>query len=303
MPANNSAVVETGVHSFALRRVNPFLGVLQVIKTNDGRAVSTNGIVWDIEVRAERNDGWGSLNRNNRQLAYYRYGLWSLEDGLVSRPLAPQLDNTPLSEQCNRIIQCITDRLELLPFNLIDSRELWLFDQNDEQPLVLLASMTKDSQPPSPEPKYWTSSIGANGAPSQYRFPQAQELETMVKQVAGFNIKTQWIDRRDDGSGISGNKTKLISGDMFPSFLITEKWPQTNQEKLVADYIEWISPSLLTLQHLDREERKRIEKNLNIQAISIEHHWHLYPEIIDEQCLTAARVQCRMQKAGNNRSE
>ena len=57
---------DSGVTAYAIRRVNPFLGVLQVIETPGGRAISANGVVWDIEVLAERSGGWGSLNRNNR---------------------------------------------------------------------------------------------------------------------------------------------------------------------------------------------------------------------------------------------
>ena len=47
------------VRSYAIRRVNPFLGVLQVIETEAGRAASGNGVVWDIEVRTEQSGGWG----------------------------------------------------------------------------------------------------------------------------------------------------------------------------------------------------------------------------------------------------
>ncbi|MGB5585296.1 MAG: hypothetical protein WBO93_17105, partial [Gammaproteobacteria bacterium] len=67
---------------------------------------------------------------------------------------------------------------------------------------------------------------------------------------------------------------------------------------LAANYIDWTAPALLTLQHLSIDERVRLEKSLNVQAISVEHHWHLYPEIIDEKAINAARVQCRLQKSG-----
>ena len=65
---------------------------------------------------------------------------------------------------------------------------------------------------------------------------------------------------------------------------------------MVNEYIEWIAPSLLTLQNLTDVERIRLENSLSVQAVSVEHHWHLYPELVDETKLTAARVQCRLQK-------
>ena len=301
MPVNNHASFETGlVRSYAIRRVNPFLGVLQVIETGGGRASSANGVVWDIEVIAERSDGWGSLNRNSRQVAFYRYGLWSLEDGMVHRPLAPHLENDPLTLQCNELIECIQDRLDKLPFRLEDNRELWLFDSDDLKPLALLASATMNSSLTVPEPKYWSSCIGANGVPSQRRYPLASELEDLVKQRAGFNIQKHWVTRKTDGSGIIETSSKHLLAEDFPAYLLREDWPEVEQVKLARAYIEWIAPSLLTLQHLSRDERERLEKSLNIQAVSVEHHWHLYSEIIDEKCLRAAIVQCRLQKANQS---
>jgi len=303
MPANDNKPSGTGtVRSYAIRRVNPFLGVLQVIETAGGRAVSTNGVAWDIEIRSERVTGWGSLNRNKTQVAYYRYGLWSLEDGLVIRPLAPLLDNEFFTQQCDILIDCIRERLKQLPFGLEDRHELWLFDPEDRQPLALLASAIPGSTLPSPEPRYWTSHIGADGVPSQRRYPAAGALEALVKQRAGFNIKKHWISRRDDGSGIVEAGDRIMNAGVFPVFLLTEDWPEARQAKLAGKYIEWISPSLLTLQHLDRRERERMENSLNIQAVSVEHHWHLYPEIIDENSISAARVQCRLEKANQGGS-
>jgi hypothetical protein len=295
MPANEYS---PKVRAYAIRRVNPFLGVLQIIETEGGRAISANGVVWDIEVLAKRSSGgWGSLNRNIAGKAYYRYGLWSLEDGLVSRPLAPHLESDPLTHKCHELIKCIRERLEQLPFPLQDIDELWLFDSQYEMPLALLASVNPGSRRPSPEPKYWSGCIGANGVPSQRRFPATRELEALVKQRAGFNIQKYWITRQEDGSGIIENKGKHLYADDFPAYLLSEDWLDTDQAKLVSDYIAWISPSLLTLQNLDRHQRQRLEESLNIQAISVEHHRHLYPEILDEKAVNAARVQCRLQQS------
>ena len=302
MPASNQSVNEPGrVHNYAIRRVNPFLGVLQVIETDGGRAISANGVVWDIEVLAKRSSsGWGSLNRNIQGKAYYRYGLWSLQDGLVARPLAPHLESDPLTHKCQQLITCIRQRLDQLPFTLQDNRELWLFDRESRRPLVLLASVTADSKLPSPEPKYWSGCIGANGVPSQRRFPATRELEAQIKQRAGFNIDKRWVTRQDDGSAVIHNSGENIDAADFPAFLIAEDWPDNEHNSRVSDYIDWTSPALLTLQHLSRVQRERLENSLTTQAISVEHHWHLYPEIIDEKRVNAARVQCRLQKSSRN---
>ncbi|TNF98461.1 MAG: hypothetical protein EP297_08010 [Gammaproteobacteria bacterium] len=297
MPSETSLFMEEGrVHSYAIRRVNPFLGVLQVIETTDGRAVTANGVVWDIEVRTEIARGWGSLNRGVKEVAYYRYGLWSESDGLVKRPLAPHLDSDPLTHQCRALIERIEERMQQLPFQLIDNFELWLFDSDDRQPLALLASSISANQLSSPEPKYWKSSIGLEGVPSQRRYPASYQLETMVKARAGFNIKKHWFVRRNNGDGVRLDNKQMMKSSDFPVFLLTSNWPDAEQAKVVGDYFEWISPSLLTLQRMSRNEREHVENKLSIQAISVEHHWHLYPEVIDKKILQTARVQCRLQK-------
>ena len=283
-------------HCYAIRRVNPFLGVLQVIQSADGRAISANGVTWDIEVFAEKPPRWGSLNVDTKNLAYYRYGLWSEDEGLVSRPLAPHLDSGPLSRQCNRLIKHIQQNLQNLPFPLQDSHELWLFG-SDHQPLALLASKTADTPKPRPEPRYWTSCLGANGVPSQFRFPENKALEAQVKQCAGFNIDKRWIIRIEDGSGFCAQSNESFVNHVFPAFLINQSWKTEEEQQRVDDYIKWIAPSLLTLQTLADGDRVYLENNLFKQAVSIEHHWRLYPKVLDEKRLQSARVQYQLIKA------
>lgn len=285
------------VISYAYRRLNPFLGVMQVIESQGGRAHSTNGIVWDIEVIAEQPDNWGSLNTSQNNIAFYRFGLWSLKDGLVSRPLAPHLENDPLSEQCNFLIECIKQRLCNLPFKLIDTEELWLFDEKNHKPLVLLASVIPGKIRPSPEPKSWSSHIGAEGVPSQYKFSEARQLMAQIKKAASFNIKKHWVIRQEDGSGIDDLNKQHMFENEFPPFLVSESWLDKEESNRVRNYIHWIAPSLLTLQKLSKQQRLRLEKNLNVQAISIEHHKELYTEVINEKCLNSAIVQCKLQKS------
>jgi hypothetical protein len=40
-----------------------------------------------------------------------------------------------------------------------------------------------------------------------------------------------------------------------------------------------------------------MEQKLSMQAVSVEHHCNLYPEVIDEKAVNAARVQFRLQSA------
>ncbi len=284
---------------YAIRRVNPFLGVMQIVEAEEGRALSCNGVVWEILVRATLGSTRSSRSQVDKKKTYYRFGMWSKNDGLMKRASSPAADQDyfELASKCEKLVEYVREHHCQLPFHLEDNIELWLFDSDTQEPLALLSSLKPGTSLPTPEPRYWTSCIGTDGSPGQRRFPQARELETQVRQRAGFNIRKYWIKRLPCGDGIVENTGETISADRFPVFLLDEKWANDEEQYRAREYIEWISPSLLTLQHLDNDTRARIEKNLNIQAVSIEHHWHLYPEIINQKLLKAARVQSKIEKS------
>lgn len=288
------------VQCYAIRRANPFRGVLQVIEAEAGRAVSANGVVWDIEVSAERQTGWGRRNKDSYEVAYIRYGLWSVAEGLVSRPQVPKMDKEPLARKCEMLIDSIEQHLEQIPFALRDSKELWLFDTDKTTPIALLASVIPGQRLPSPEPRYWYSCIGAQGVPGQFRFASADKLESMVKQRASFNINKYWVQRHEDGSGLAELVNLSLAASAFPPFLLSEDWPEPELARIARDYVDWTAPSLLTLQNLDHSQRQRLENSLHIQAMWVEHHWHLYPQILDEKILKAARVQGRLQRTAES---
>lgn len=296
----DSTGLSTQLQVFSIRRLNPFLGVLQVVSGEQGRAVSANGLTWSIEMLGEQEKSWGSLNRAKQQKTFFRYGLWSAEDGLVKGILAPRLNTQEIKNQAEDLLQLLRLKIGMLPFPLKDNRELWLFDQQDNLPLALLGSTLLADRSSVARAKSWACSMGGNGLASQQRFPQSSELEAQVKQRAGFNIYTHWVERQPDGDGWIEDKAITLDKRLFPVFLIEQGWADAQQAERVSEYIRWISPSLLTLQHLTDVEREQIEKNLNCQAISIEHHWRLYPQIVNPQSLSSARVQCRLQQAQQN---
>ena len=298
MQNNQTKETTEAVRSYAKRRLNPFLGVMQVVEAEEGRALSCNGVVWEIIVRATQGKDSVNSSSDNNKKTFYRFGMWSLDYGLMKRANspAPDQDYFELASKCETLIGYVQARYHQLPFELEDNRELWLFDSDEQQPLALLASLIPGASMPSPEPEHWTSCIGIGSSPSQRRFPQARELESQVKERGGINIRKHWIKRTPGGEGIVENTGSVLPADQFPVLLLDENWANDEEQHRAAEYIKWISPSLLTLQHLDNDTRTRIENNLNVQAVSIEHHWHLYPEIINQKLLKAARVQSQIEK-------
>ena len=288
------------VRTYAIRRLNPFRGVMQVIEAEQGRALSCNGIVWEILVRAGQSPVQDCSDQGNQRKIYYRFGMWSMSDGLLQRSNSPAEDQDyfDLAKKCEALAAHARANQQRLPFKLEDNRELWLFDGDSQKPLALLASSRPTAIVSTSEPDDWSCCIGTNGSPSQRRFPQSQKLAMQVRQRAGLNINKRWIRRMGGGDGVVEIKGEVIAGNQFPTLLLEEGWANDEEQQRACDYIKWISPSLLTLQHLDKRTRLRVENYLHVQAISIEHHWHLYPEIINDKLVKAARVQSRIERCG-----
>ena len=282
---------------YAVRRVNPFLGVLQVIETEYGRAISGDGVGWEIELRAEQLPDWGVLNRGKQGVAFLRYARWTEAEGLTRRIVPPHIDPEYLEQQGRGLVDYIAARLGKLPFILQDCRELWLFDAQEHEPLALLAATRPGGTPPRPEPRYWSAGPGAGGLPGQARFPAMAALQEQVKRRAGFNVDKRWVTRTPDGDGILDREGGSVSADRFPVFLLREDWDSPDAARVVEDYLAWTAPALLTLQAVPDSDRTRLESRLGVQAVSVEHHWRLYPRMIKPDLLRAARVSAQMQQA------
>lgn len=292
-----------GNKCYAVRRVNPFVGALHVLETPLGRAQTVNGVVWELELLTTvASRDWGSLNKNSTRTIYSRYGLWSEADGVVRYPYQAEFNPVAARRQVEQLTAAVCEAASGLPFALRDDRELWLLDQHDQQPIALLASMGSQNKPAPPLPKYWKASM-TGSTPSHRRFPRAQGLEEMVRRRAGFNLERCWVDRQPDGSGIMLDSGEVAAASCFPPYLLTLEWANAEQRRLAEEFIAWTAPALLTLQRLSTRSREHLERHLNVQAQSIEHHWRLYPLVLDDNLLTAARVQCRLMEANQNSAE
>jgi hypothetical protein len=271
---------------------------MEVVESDAGRALSCNGIVWEILVRATHDREQDGVDEVDTRKTYYRFGMWSKGHGLMKRSNSPvdDQDYFNLSSKCDMLVEHLENYHDGVPFPLEDTLELWLLDKDDCHPLALLSSALPGTCLPSQQTNVWTACKGADGTASQRRYPLTDKLEDQVKARAGNSACVHWISRSFVGEGFIQDTGDSVPADQFPVLQLDENWNVEHELQCVRDYIRWISPSLLTLQHLDRETRERIENNLHVQAISIEHHWHLYPEIINERLLKAARVQNRIQE-------
>lgn len=146
--ASSQPQVPTAPEYFSLRRANPFLGTLQVVKVGAGRALSADGIRWQIELLARQNLSlplWGDGLLATQEPRYFRHGSWSYQGGLTSLPVNAILGDQGDHPALRLLLDALSQPLHL-PFPRVDTRELWLLDP-DGRPLALLASRRPQDPP------------------------------------------------------------------------------------------------------------------------------------------------------------
>jgi len=116
--------VNKNINCYAIRRVNPFQGIVQIVDTDLGRSFSYDG------------ENWGSLHRHDSDSSNYRYGFWNEKTGLRRLPLAPHLSVDNLNDKSTQLIELIQIHSQSLPFNLIDNFECWLLAAGCWMPLM-----------------------------------------------------------------------------------------------------------------------------------------------------------------------
>jgi hypothetical protein len=278
------------VKCYGIRRLNPFLGILQIIEAEVGRASTTNGRIWHLELQITWPAGWGSLNAHNKINSWQLIGLWSAKEGLIK---APMVAGKWHDEICERLVVQIVNHQHELPFPLTDLRELWLLDEIDHKPLALLMSMQPGARHSIHKPRFWRGCLERSGIGSAHHFSEIDQLERLVRRRAGFKVRHLWVTWDADRKSAVNDQGERFSRSDFPRFGLTENWQQESSRALVKRYIDWIAPALLTLSTLHKEERHRLETNLSRSPSRIEYYWRLYPRILDREKLLPNRMHGR----------
>jgi hypothetical protein len=109
----------------------------------------------------------------------------------------------------------------------------------------------------------------------------------------------QWFRRSDDGAGLGLHTLKgsealrgrVLEADAFPPLFIATTGMNAAHTQLVHDYHAWQAPWILLLPHLDHAARSTLETAACQQAEMVEKHCRLYPHVINQAALQAARVE------------
>lgn len=292
---------------YAQRLLNPFRGVMNVIRYQSAEAVTTDGINWEIYVSNDALlDGLSSIKRV--QISDIRYGSWSEAEGLRRGPIFPSEDFKRLERMGAIIYEALPELHKQLPYAFTDHYELWLLDV-DEQPLALIHSVCEQSEIETDIPVQWR----AGNHCQKYFKPEldvfeaedmtaAEMLMLHVNTTAGYPLKAKWFQRDSYGAGhcvacINAEDDETTLPDTaFSKFFINAHEDNTAFKLLLDAFIVWQAPWLLLLPTLTHQEREYFEQQARQHALMVDAQFRLYPEIIDEGAIKGARVEAMMRK-------
>ncbi len=294
------------IECYAQRLLNPFRGVVHVVRYASAEAVTTDGMEWDIYVANDALlDGLGRAGRR-AQISDIRYGHWSAEKGLKRGPLYPSDDFRRLEEMGAVVYEHLLKVHRDVPFVFLDAFELWLLDR-EARPLALLHSVRNDSETDTRPPLDWRAGIAAQEHFRSHALPglgasAGTHLTRTVNSLAGGIV--QWFRRSDDGAGLGlhtlgGGESlrgRVLEADTFPPLFIATHGMDAAHTRLVHDYHAWQAPWMLLLGHLDEPTRAALEAAACRQPGAIEKHCRLYPVVLDRPALQAARVQAALER-------
>ncbi|MCU7844534.1 MAG: hypothetical protein KZQ93_11910 [Candidatus Thiodiazotropha sp. (ex Monitilora ramsayi)] len=300
--------------AFSIRRLNPFNGVLQIYQLDSARALSANGQVWEIQVLSDTPQGlWANMPYSGRQ--YYTFGLWSSDQGLKQVPVNPLFNIRQMITSAERLVEQLQPATEHLPFPLADPYELWLLDEEEHQPIALLACCRNQDECDQDIRVNWIAAspgdfsfvsvtLNQQGLPLNDGYNprvHASVLEAAVRMRAGQHRLNRWFKREVDGSATPcDDPAEYWRAACFPELLLTEEWEEHQERNLIQDYISWKAPQLLMLPNLANKTREHLERIAINQAEAVDRLWRLYPEIHNHDLLKSARVEAKIRTANRD---
>ena len=278
---------------FALRRVNPYRGVVQHVEAGESAATSHDGLTWHI--RAD--DGYGWVRPA---------GVWEEGAGLKMGQ----------AKDLGDILAALETRPSL-PFPVFDVHELWLLDRDSGLPLALLATDRGQTRGSARTEEAWfpfvPSHTGFRSAALGERRSTAPETGTahqdflarFVNQAARPNPMTQWFKRGQDGIGHGEPGRRLpyewrgrqVASVDFPQLLVREHWNNPLEQSVIADYHRWLAPLLLLWPRLSPETRLRLEHQACENPRWLARVHRLLPVRMDPERIQAALVAARLEEA------
>jgi hypothetical protein len=277
---------------YSKRVLLPFVGVIQVVDLGRVRALSLDGSNWTVRYQHHENEQTrkGPLNFDPRiNIALL---LNTEQDQPHYRAIRTDLDPEQSAIDSQRLFDII--RSARIPFDAADHFEYWLLDDEDESPLALLHTCVDEAEMETYTPHPVWRAIPAAELPvpdagmqddTFYQPPINYRLQQVVETQAGSKARGAWFHHCN------------TDADSFPPCLIKAHWDNAESQRLCDRYLQRLAPRLLMLAGLPDEVRRRLEIAAREHAIEVDSFYRLYPEVINDEVLEAARVEARLRQA------
>lgn len=290
------------VEVFAQRVLNPFRGVLQVIRFLGAEAVSMDGEHWDLYVRNDSLLDGLDTDGHRVLVSEIRYGKWSAAHGLKRGALYPSEDFYRMERQGEVVYDALRQLHAQVPFPLRDHFERWLLDRAG-QPLVLLDSAVDQAGMAEADCDLWRIGLSNETqftSPALADCPDAGSRSAgryLMDYINGLGSQVAWFSRGPDGCGRRLDTEQTLPAEAFPRLLLRSQGHDPAHGRLVADFIDGQAPWQLLLSDLDPATRARMEHLARHQASAVARLFRLYPVVIDADQINAARVEARLDQA------
>jgi len=261
---------------YSLRRLNPYLGLIQIIDLGPVRAYCDDGSNWYVRRIFDMEVHWHQYDPEDK----------------VSR---------------RQVQQAIAEHPGL-PFPRMDRYELWLLRRSDRLPLALLKSCRWPEEMAEVSDPRWYCPGGTQGGFFVEGLGEGgghrQGLEQMIRSAAFPHPVVQWFERHEDGSGtgLGGMRVeasllgrRLPSGD-FPELLISENWGTVEETAMARGFHDWYAAALLAHPDLSDLARARLEQSVIRNPVPLLNSYHLIPRMLDKRRLDVAMVAARLIK-------
>lgn len=306
------------VNCYSQRILNPFRGVMNIISIGGADAVTIDGINWTLYIH----DNFDCPTDDPEEffeieMPDIRFGDWNRQSGLTRSPLIASYHYNEIQAIGHALLEALQENADHCPFPFNDRCELWLLDNDNDEPLALLDSVCHESEIYTPDNLNWEAGIRCKqellrelSTSSRHGITAGELLNQIINQRAGAQPSAQWFyrDQFSYGKGLSGINLKAeligreLSARLFPKMLVQQQWPEAENRSLVDAFIHWLSPYLLVLDFLRDEQRENLEITARQQALLVDKMYPLYPKIINQQAINAARVEAMMRRSSQAKS-
>lgn len=280
------------IRSYCRRVLSPFIGVVQVAEMPEARALSLDGRNWEIQCAGVSEAQFRTQNPGaDPRLRFFLAA--TIENGVVTTSgRHPLVTSEPVRAAIARLHAALS--AARLPFDAVEEDEYWLLDAAEGGALALLQSSAvpeeRDRVPQEPSwvamPAAQLAVPAAEVSDGFYVPPVNYRLERAVEERAGSRPRAHWLER--DGTGGSSRS--------LPPCLLREDWPSEEQRDLCGRYIKRLAPRLLMLHGLPRDTRRRLEIAACDYVFDVDRFHAVYPEVVDEGLLKAARVEAMLRR-------